>query len=157
MEKINIFWFRRDLRLEDNTGLHHALRSGRKVLPLFIFDTDILQKFTSGKDRRVDYIQQVLEKMASELKKYNSSLFTFSGTPVEVFGELSGTYEIDTVFCNRDYEPGAIRRDREVSELLEQQDIRFLDYKDQVIFDKGDILKNDGQPYTVYTPYSRRW
>lgn len=157
MNKINIFWFRRDLRLEDNCGLSYALNSDRKALAVFIFDTDILNRFEDKKDRRVDYIHQVLEQMNEELHKHNSGILTFFGKPKEVFEQLSDDYEIETVYCNRDYEPQAIKRDREVADFLKAKGIQFLDFKDQVIFEKSEITKDDGLPYTVYTPYSRKW
>ncbi len=156
-EKIAVFWFRRDLRLEDNCGLSFALNSDKKLLPVFIFDTDILRQFEDKKDRRVDYIHQVLEQMNEELRQHNSGILTFFGKPKNVFEQLSDDYEIETVYCNRDYEPQAIKRDKEVAELLEKKNIQFLDFKDQVIFEKSEIVKDDGLPYTVYTPYSKKW
>ncbi|MGS2761088.1 cryptochrome/photolyase family protein [Sinomicrobium sp. M5D2P9] len=157
MNKINVFWFRRDLRLHDNSGLHHALQSDRNVLPVFIFDTEILKQFTDKKDRRVHYIHQVLEHINSELQKNGSSLLTFFGTPQEAFEKLSEQYDIERVFCNRDYEPAALKRDKNIHELLKQKNIAFQDYKDQVIFEKNEVVKKDGDPYTVYTPYSKTW
>ena len=157
MDKINIFWFRRDLRLQDNAGLYHALRSDHNVLPVFVFDKTILERFTDTKDRRVHYIHQALEHINKELKDYGSSLLTCHGTPEEVFETLSERYDIANVYCNRDYEPSAISRDRKIRELLEKKDIGFLDFKDQVIFEQKEIVKKDGDPYTVYTPYSRTW
>ena len=155
--KINIFWFRRDLRIEDNAGLHYALHSGNKVMAIFIFDTDILDKLNDRSDKRVDYIHQALTEIHQQLKTYGSGLFTYYGKPLEVFRKLITEYDVDTVFCNRDYEPQAIERDKAVAEFLKQKNIKFKDYKDQVIFEKNDILKNDGSPYTVFTPYSKKW
>jgi len=155
--KVSVFWFRRDLRLEDNMGLHHALRSGYPVLPIFIFDPFILEKLESRKDRRVDYIHQALSGINRTLKRYHSKLETCYGNPVEVFKELSERFDIRGVFCNRDYEPDAIERDKEIYYFLGQRNIPFKAYKDQVIFDKDNILKKDGLPYTVYTPYSAKW
>jgi len=155
--KVSVFWFRRDLRLEDNVGLHYALRSGHLVLPVFIFDPFILEKLENRKDRRVDYIHQALSAINGTLKKYHSKLETCYGNPVEVFKNLSEKFDIQGVFCNRDYEPDAIERDKEVYNFFAQRNIPFKAYKDQVIFDKGNILKKDGLPYTVYTPYSARW
>ena len=157
MDKINIFWFRRDLRLDDNTALFHALESGLQVLPIFIFDKEILDQLQNKSDKRVDYIHQVLENINDELKKYKTSLITFYGKPLNVFKELTKDYKIETVFCNRDYEPQAIKRDQEVSGFLSEKEINFEDYKDQVIFEKDDVLKSDQTPYTVYTPYSKKW
>lgn len=157
MSKINIFWFRRDLRLEDNAGLYHALNSGLKVIPVFILDTDILNHLEDKEDKRVDYIHQALDAINQELKNHNSGLKTYHGKPLDIFKNLMNEFEIDTVFCNRDYEPQAIKRDDEVAGFLKKNGIRFLDFKDQVIFEKQDILKNDQSPYTVFTPYSKKW
>lgn len=157
MSKINIFWFRRDLRLEDNTALFHALKSDCKVLPLFIFDQEILDQLHDKSDKRVDYIHQALTDINNELKKYKTTLKTFYGTPIEVFEKLVEEFDVDTVFCNRDYEPQAIKRDEEIREFLCKKEIKFSDFKDQVIFEKNDVLKDDNLPYTVFTPYSKKW
>lgn len=157
MDKISVFWFRRDLRLEDNAGLHHALSSGNQVLPIFIFDTEILDQLEDKLDRRVDYIHQALSGINSELKKYNSGLKTFYGKPIEIFKELNENYEIESIYCNRDYEPQAIKRDDEIKDFLQSKGIDFLDFKDQVIFEKSEIVKADETPYTVFTPYSKKW
>jgi deoxyribodipyrimidine photo-lyase len=157
MNKVNVFWFRRDLRLEDNTGLYHALNSGLRVIPVFIFDTDILNQLEDRKDKRVDYIHQALQEIHKDLKKYNSGLYVYYGTPIEVFKKIIQDFNIDTVFSNRDYEPEAIQRDRQIADLLLKQHIQFRNFKDQVIFEKNNILKNDLSPYTVFTPYSKKW
>ncbi|WP_223607991.1 deoxyribodipyrimidine photo-lyase [Chryseobacterium sp. OSA05B] len=157
MSKINVFWFRRDLRLEDNAGLHHALHSGLKVIPVFIFDSEILDHLEDKSDKRVDYIRQALENINKELKDCKSGLKTYHGKPIDIFKKLIKEFEIDTVFCNTDYEPQAIKRDREISDFLGKSGIKFLDFKDQVIFEKSDILKSDQSPYTVFTPYSKKW
>lgn len=154
---ISIFWFRRDLRIEDNAGLYHALSSEFPVLPVFIFDENILEKLQNKQDRRVDYIHQALLKINTQLKTYHSTLNTFYGKPLNIFKRLSEKYAIKAVFCNRDYEPEAIKRDTEIYEFFREQGISFKAYKDQVIFDKGEVVKSDGMPYTVYTPYSKRW
>lgn len=155
--KISLFWFRRDLRLEDNVGLHHALASDFPVLPIFIFDTDILDKLENKQDRRVDYIHQALTAIQKELKSLNSSLRTYYGKPLNIFKTLLDEYDIQAVYCNRDYEPQAIKRDAEIYHFYKAKNIPFRAYKDQVIFDKKDVLKKDGTPYVVYTPYSRKW
>lgn len=155
--KISVFWFRRDLRLEDNVGLYHALQSEHPVLPIFIFETDILEKLESKHDRRVDYIHQALSAIDEQLKAYNSALNTYYGNPLEVFKSLLEQYDIQSVFCNRDYEPQAIERDAGIFYYLQKRNIPLKAYKDQVIFDKKDILKNDDTPYVVYTPYARKW
>ncbi len=156
-EKVAIFWFRRDLRLEDNVGLYHALRSGFPVLPIFIFDIDILEKLENKKDRRVDYFHKALHAINQTLKAHHSKLTTYHGKPLEVFETLEKSYNIQTVFCNRDYEPQAIKRDTEIYAFFKAKNIAFKAYKDQVIFDKSDILKTDGTAYTVYSPYAKKW
>lgn len=155
--KVSVFWFRRDLRLEDNAGLCQALSSEYPVLPIFIFDTNILKRFEDKKDRRVDYIHQALSDINIQLKLFNSRLNTFYGNPAEIFKMLLEEFDVQAVFCNRDYEPQAIKRDTEMYHFFSEQNIPFKAYKDQVIFDKNEVLKNDGTPYTVYTPYSKKW
>ena len=155
--KVSILWFRRDLRLEDNAGLCQALASGFPVLPIFIFDTAILDALENKSDRRVDYIHQALSAINLTLKNYHSKLSSFYGKPLEIFQQLSQEYDIQAVFCNRDYEPQAIERDTEIYNFFQSQLIPFKAFKDQVIFDKNDIVKNDGTPYTVYTPYAKKW
>ncbi len=157
MNKINIFWFRRDLRLSDNTALNAALQSDQKVLPIFIFDTEILDQLENRSDRRVDYIHQALEGINEELKKHQSGIKTYLGKPLEIFKEILNEFDVETVFCNRDYEPQAIKRDKEIYDFLQKNNVEFKDYKDQVIFEKNEIVKNDGLPYTVYTPFSKKW
>lgn len=157
MEKVVVFWFRRDLRLNDNVGLHHAFQSGLKVLPLFIFDTDILDHLENKSDKRVDYFHQALDGIHEELKSHKSGLSTFKGKPIDIFKKLIKEYDIEAVFCNKDYEPQTIKRDQEIKDFLHQNNIEFNDYKDQVIFEKDEVVKNDGKPYTVFTPYSRKW
>jgi len=153
---INIFWFRRDLRLEDNCGLYHALNSGKQVLPIFIFDDDILSKLPSD-DSRVTFIHQELENINNQLKKVGSSLAVFHGKPKEIHQELSEKYNIEAVFTNHDYEPYATKRDAEIKDFLASKEIDFNTYKDQVIFERNEIVKQDGTPYKVYTPYSKKW
>lgn len=155
--KVSIFWFRRDLRLEDNIGLCHALASEHPVLPVFIFDETILTQLEDKKDRRVDYIHQVLGSINNKLKAFNARLNTFYGNPLDVFKTLSKNYAVQAVFCNRDYEPQAIKRDTEIYRFFSEHNIPLKAFKDQVIFDKNDVLKNDSTPYTVYTPYSKKW
>lgn len=155
--KVSIFWFRRDLRIKDNAGLHYALESGFPVVPIFIFDTDILENLDDKRDRRVDYIHQTLENINSELRKYKCRLRTFHGKPFEILMSLSQEFDIQGVFCNRDYEPQAIQRDKELYEYFQDKNVPFKAFKDQVIFDKNEIVKKDGLPYTVYTPFSKKW
>ena len=155
--KVSIFWFRRDLRLEDNAGLYHALSSGFPVLPIFIFDPSILNQLENKKDRRVDYIHQNLAILNLQLNRYGARLNTFYRDPLDVFKLLAEEYEVQAVFCNRDYEPKAIQRDTAVYDFFKEQAVPFRAFKDQVIFDKNDILKSNNTAYTVYTPYSRKW
>lgn len=157
MEKINIFWFRRDLRLEDNAGLYYALKSGLKVMPVFIFDTEILDQLQDKSDKRVDYIQQALASLHEDLVTLKSGLTVYHGKPLDIFKTLTEEFEIDTVFCNRDYEPQTIKRDQQVKDFLHKKEIGFSDFKDQVIFEKNEILKSDQSPYTIFTPYSKKW
>ena len=156
MDKINIFWFRRDLRLNDNCGLFHALKSDEKVLPIFIFDKDILSKLPKD-DARVSFIYQEIENINHQLKEIGSTIDINYGKPIDIFKSLSEKYTIDTVFTNHDYEPSAIKRDLEVKEFLSSKNIFFKTYKDQVIFERNEIVKKDGTPYKVYTPYSKKW
>lgn len=156
-KQVNIFWFRRDLRLNDNAAVYHALRAGRPVLPIFIFDTNILNKLQDRNDRRVAFIQQAIARLDELLRTYHSSLRVYYGTPLNVFQSLLREYDIEQVFTNHDYEPYARDRDSEVKALLAGHSISFCTFKDQVIFEKDEVLKNDGKPYTVFTPYSRCW
>ncbi len=157
MDKISIFWFRRDLRLKDNHGLYRALESGKKVLPIFIFDEDILDLLENKSDKRVDFIVQALQTLNSFLKSKNKCIKIFKGKPLEVYKKLSQNYEIEAVYCNEDYEPYAIKRDQEIATFLASKNITFHQFKDQVIFHKDEIVKADKKPYTVYTPYSKLW
>ena len=155
--KLNLFWFRRDLRLIDNHGLYEALQSELPVLPIFIFDTNILDKLENKEDKRVDFIFQALEKLNEYLEKQGKSIQIFYGKPLEIYENLTQKYEIGNVFCNEDYEPYAIKRDQDIKDFLASKNINFYQFKDQVIFQKDEIVKADGKPYTVYTPYSRQW
>lgn len=154
--KISVFWFRRDLRLEDNTALARALSSGFPVLPLFIFDTQIIDELPVD-DARISFIYKQLQKIHRQLATRNSSLHVFKGEAQTIWKELLGRYEIQAVYANKDYEPYSLKRDRELGELLESRGIGLHLFKDQVIFEEGEILKNDGKPYTVFTPYKRKW
>ncbi len=157
MPKTSIFWFRRDLRLSDNHGFFEALQSSQNVLPLFIFDTEILSKLENKEDKRVDFIVQVLNIINQFLEKTGKSIKILHGKPLDIFKTLTEDYDIEKVFCNEDYEPSAIKRDREIADFLGQKNIGFHSYKDQVHFHKDDILKSDGTPYSIYTPYSKQW
>lgn len=154
---INIFWFRRDLRLYDNAGLYHALISGQPVQCLFIFDSDILDNIEIKKDRRLVFIHSQLEKINLELKKNGATLIVRHGNPLKVWGELLIEFQIDNVYTNNDYEPYSIKRDEEINRLLKKNNKGFFSYKDQVIFEKDEILKDDGTPYVVFTPFMKKW
>lgn len=154
---ISIFWFRRDLRLNDNAGLYHALRNSESVLPVFIFDTTILNVLDDKYDRRIDFIHQAITALDTELQSHGSALQVFYGTPLQSFEALCSTYAISTVYTNHDYEPYASHRDEAVKAYLSGRGITFETFKDQCIFEKNEVLKDDGKPYTVFTPYSRKW
>lgn len=154
--KINIFWFRRDLRLSDNTGLDNALHAGLPVMPLFIFDTGITDELTDD-DARITFIFDKLEKINNELRMAGSSVKVLKGEPAEIWKNLIRSYEINAVYVNRDYEPSSIERDKSVSDFLKKNDIAFQSYKDQVIFEGPEVLKPDNKPYTVFTPYKKSW
>jgi deoxyribodipyrimidine photo-lyase len=154
---VNIFWFRRDLRLHDNAGLYHALKGLNPVLCLFIFDRNILDKLEDKDDARVTFIYQTIEELDKQLKKHGSTLLVKYDKAEDAWTDLVKEYPIETVYTNHDYEPYAIKRDEVVSAMLKKHGIAFKTYKDQVIFEKDEVAKDDGQPYTVYTPYMRKW
>ena len=154
---VNIIWFRRDLRLTDNAALYHALRSSQPVLPIFIFDKNILDQLEDKKDKRVAFIHGAIAEMQEQLLSMGSSMQVFYGKPLEVFENLVQQYTIGSVFTNHDYEPYAKERDAAVESFLSKNSIGFSTYKDQVIFEKEEVTKDDGKPYTVFTPYSRKW
>ena len=156
-EKINIFWFRRDLRLNDNAGFFHALNSGMKVLPVFIFDTEILSKLSAKNDARVTFIYHELKKLKGELEKRGSTIKIMHSSPLEAFKQLFNEFNIHSVFTNTDYEPYAIERDKKIKAFVESHSCAFLSFKDQVIFEPNEVLKPDGNPYTIFTPYSKKW
>lgn len=157
LSTINLFWFRRDLRLEDNTGLYHALNSDFPVLPLFIFDTLILKELKNKADPRIQFIHHQLQHIQKTLRQFGSSLLVVKGKPEEIFRELIKKWKIAAVYTNHDYEPYAIQRDEKIAHLLKAHQIPFYTFKDQVIFEKNEIIKDDGRPYTVFTPYKNRW
>ncbi|NHN24458.1 deoxyribodipyrimidine photo-lyase [Flavobacterium jejuense] len=153
---MNIFWFRRDLRLQDNAGLFHALNSLEKVLPIFIFDPSILNELEKD-DARVSFIHEQLVNINTEIERKGKSLAIFIGKPKTIFEKLIKENEISSVFTNHDYEPYARKRDKEVYQIFKENDITFKTSKDQVIFEKSEVVKDDGSPYVVYTPFSRKW
>ncbi|MCW3082001.1 deoxyribodipyrimidine photo-lyase [Segetibacter sp.] len=156
-QRINVFWFRRDLRLYDNAALYHSLKEGVPVLPIFIFDKQILDKLEDKADRRVAFIHSALEELQQQLAALNSSLLVIYGYPTDVFKDLIFKYTVAKVFANHDYDPYAKERDKKINEILKGNCISFNTSKDQVIFEKSEILKDNGSPYTVFTPYSRKW
>jgi len=156
MQNISIFWFRRDLRLEDNTALNQALLSGEQILPLFIFDDQIINELPVD-DPRVNFIYESLSKVNEQLSFKNTSILCLRGNPIQVWEDLIASYSIKSVFVNKDYEPYARDRDQAVEKLLRANTIDLLPFKDQVIHQENDVLKKDGTPYTVYTPYKNKW
>ena len=154
---INIFWFRRDLRLTDNAGLYHALKDGKPVLPLFVFDSNILDELEDKTDSRVEFIHLALQAIQQQLVNVGSSLDVRYGNPLEVYQALLKEYNVEKVFTNHDYEPYAKQRDTAIEELLKEHGAMFYTFKDQVILEKEEVLKDDGKPYTIFTPYSRKW
>ena len=153
---ISIFWFRRDLRLEDNAALYHALKGEHPVLPLFIFDQNILDKLAVD-DARITFIYQTIEDLKTVLQKQGSDVLVKYGKPESVWPEILKDYEVAAVYTNHDYEPYARERDDNMAEFLRSEKIEFKTFKDQVIFEKGEILKADKTPYTVFTPFFKQW
>ena len=156
-KEVSIFWFRRDLRLFDNNALFNALTGKYPVLPIFIFDPDILDKLSDKKDKRVEFIRQTLEQLNKILKQSGSSIYVLHEKVEKAFDKLAEEYTIKEVYANHDYEPYAINRDLIIKAQLESKNIIFKTFKDQVIFEKSEVMKSDGTPYTIFTPYSRKW
>ena len=154
---INIMWFRRDLRLHDNAALYHALKSNDPVIPIFIFDKNILDQLEDKMDRRVAFIHSAISEMEQQLVNLNSSMEVFYGQPIEIFKQLLEKYSIENVFTNHDYEVYALQRDEAINILLNDHGASLNTYKDQVIFEKNEVTKDDGKPYTIFTPYSKKW
>ncbi|MDR7132543.1 deoxyribodipyrimidine photo-lyase [Algoriphagus sp. 4150] len=157
MKNVSIFWFRRDLRLDDNHGFYQALKENENVLPLFIFDKNILDKLENKQDARVEFIHGQVSQLHQKLGDHSSSILVRYGNPEAVFKELLDTYQILSVFTNRDYEPYAKNRDEKVARLINLQDIPFRTFKDQLIFEPGEILNGSGEFYKVFTPFSKVW
>lgn len=154
--KVTIFWFRRDLRIDDNVGLYKALHGKHPVLPIFIFDTNILSELPED-DARVTFIYDTLQNIRTELQEHGSSLALYHGTPTAIFERLASEFDVQNVVTNHDYEPYAKHREAEISEVLKKRNIGFYTFKDQVIYEKDEIVKDDGTPYVVYTPYMKKW
>lgn len=155
-ESISIFWFRRDLRLHDNTALNQALKSGKPVLPIFIFDNEIVEGLEED-DLRLNFIYSNLSSLNNKLKAYGSSLKIFKGQVHDVWKSLLRDYDVSEVYINRDYEPYARERDLRLEKLLKSNNIPLNTFKDHVIFEPDEVLKDDGMPYTVFTPYKKKW
>jgi deoxyribodipyrimidine photo-lyase len=154
---VSLFWFRRDLRLHDNAGLYHALKGPNPVLCLFIFDRDILDKLEDRDDARVTFIYNTINKLNEELQEQNSSILIKYNKPEQAWEEILNEYHVTAVYTNHDYEPYAKQRDGEVGAMLKAKGIHFKTFKDQVIFERDEVLKDDGKPYTVFTPYKNKW
>ncbi len=152
-----IHWFRRDLRLADNAALYYALRSGLQIIPVFIFDKNILNELDDRADKRVQFIHHRIELLKSQLQKLNSDLKVYFGKPEEIFETIFNEFDIKKVFINHDYEPYAKTRDEKIKQLIELKGATMHTYKDQVIFEKNEVMKDDGTPYTVFTPFSKKW
>jgi len=155
--ELAVFWFRRDLRIHDNAGLYAALNSGLPVLPVFIFDKEILGKLEDKKDVRVQFIHTQLELLNKQFKSLGSGLLVFHDSPQEAWNQLLTRHRVKAVFTNRDYEPYARSRDEAVRQKLEQHGAAFHTFKDQVIFEQQEVVKDNGEPYTVFTPFSKKW
>ncbi|QEH44182.1 deoxyribodipyrimidine photo-lyase [Chitinophaga sp. XS-30] len=154
---LSLCWLRRDLRLDDQAALYHALHSGYPVVPVFVFDTNILDDLEDKADRRLLFIHDALSGLQRQLQAMNSTLDVFHGTPEEAFLHWTARYDVKAVYTNDDYEPYARDRDAAVAKLLAARNIAFHRYKDQVIFAKDEVMKDNGTPYTVFTPYSKKW
>lgn len=157
MDKINIFWFRRDLRLFDNTGLHYAQRDEIPVLPVFIFDKNILDDLNDKKDARVEFLHDKVTEMDDRLQNHGSGVLVKYGKPEKIFKELLDEYDVNAVYTNRDYEKYAIDRDEKINKLCQKSEVAFYDFKDHVIFEKEEVLNGSGDPYKVFTPYKNKW
>ncbi len=155
-EKVNIFWFRRDLRLEDNVGFSKALQGKYPVIPIFIFDSNILDELPKD-DARLSFIYKTLDKISNTFKEESSGIAMYHGAPQEVFKSILNSYDVQNVIFNRDYEPYATERDKGIEQFLQEKQIGFYSFKDHVIFEKDEVVKADGTPYLVYTPYMKKW
>ena len=151
-----IFWFRRDLRLDDNHALFKALKSGYDVLPIFIFDSNIINKLNQN-DHRLNYINNVLDGLNKRLSENKKKIYTYKGDPIEIISKLIIKLKIKEIYLNKDYEPYAIDRDDKIEKLCVANNVSYNSFKDHVIFEEDQIVKKDGTPYVVYTPYSRKW
>ena len=151
-----IFWFRRDLRLDDNHALFKALKSGYDVLPIFIFDSNITNKLNQN-DHRLNYINNILDGLNKKLSKNKKKIYIYKGDPIEIISKLIIKLKIKEIYLNKDYEPYARDRDDKIEKLCVANNVSYNSFKDHVIFEEDQIVKKDGTPYVVYTPYSRKW
>jgi deoxyribodipyrimidine photo-lyase len=156
-QQVSICWLRRDLRLSDNAALYHALKSPHPVLLLFIFDKNILDQLEDKTDKRVAFIHETLLGINTAIKKYGSSILVVYDTPLAAFAKIQENYLVKEIFTNHDYEPYAITRDEQIKSFAERHEIDFHTFKDQVIFEKSEVMKPDNSPYTIFTPYSKIW
>jgi deoxyribodipyrimidine photo-lyase len=156
LDSIALFWFRRDLRLDDNVGLYHAIKNEINVVPIFIFDSDILNRLPK-EDPRVCFLHEQIEELNQQLAESNKKIHVYHGKPIDIFRKILSANAVHAVYTNRDYEPYATQRDAEIKALLSENDVTFSTYKDHVIFERDEVVKSDGTPYRVYTPYSRVW
>ena len=156
MDSIALFWFRRDLRLDDNVGLYHAIKNETKVVSIFIFDIDILNRLPK-EDSRVCFLHQQIEELNQQLAESNKKIHVYHGKPIDIFRKILSANAVHAVYTNRDYEPYSTQRDAEIKALLSENDVTFSTFKDHVIFEQDEVVKSDGTPYRVYTPYSRVW
>ena len=157
MKTFSIFWFRRDIRLEDNIGLSQATKSKYPVIPIFIFDEKITLNLPKN-DTRINFIYKNLKKLNDLLfEKFNSKLQVFKGDPIDIIDRIVKEYNVKEVYTNHDYEPYAIKRDSLICKNLKNNKIPLYTFKDQVIFEKNEVIKDNGSPYIVFTPYMRKW
>ncbi|WP_235298346.1 cryptochrome/photolyase family protein [Portibacter marinus] len=157
MAKVNFFWFRRDLRLQDNAGLYRILKMEKEVIPVFIFDKEILDKLEDKRDARVEFIYNTISQIKAELRELNSDIIVKYGYPLEIWKDLLEEFDVHSIYTNRDYETYAKDRDKQVKELIESKGGIFNDYKDHVLFESTEVRKDDGDPYIVFSPYKKTW
>ncbi len=157
MKPVNFFWHRRDLRVEDNHGLYEALRADEPTVPVFIFDRNILDRLEDRDDARVTFIHQELQRVKAAYEAAGGSILIGYGKPEEVWAKWLGEYSVTKVCTNEDYEPYARERDAAIARLCNRHGTSFQAFKDHVIFEKDEVVKDNGSPYVVYTPYSQMW
>ncbi|MFN8339821.1 MAG: deoxyribodipyrimidine photo-lyase [Saprospiraceae bacterium] len=157
MKPINVFWFRRDLRLHDNSGLFHALNASFEVLPIFIFDTNILDQLGDKTDARLTFIHGTIQSLKNSLQNWQSDMMVMHGDPLTIWKEIINIYNVNAVYANHDYEPYGLQRDQSVMHFLQSKGIHFYSYKDIVFFEKSEVVKDNNEPYSVFTPYKKTW